>query len=93
MLGINIMLRRFILVLPLRSRDVWSADCDWLLPFFSKEAAYKDKEQRDEYQINECGREHPADNRCPNGGLCSRTGPGGDGLTQAVLAEQDLQLQ
>jgi len=43
-------------MLPLRSRDVQIADRDWLLSLSPEEAEYKDKEQRDEYQINECGR-------------------------------------
>ena len=85
--GINIMPRRFILMLPLRSRDVQIAGRDWLLSFSPEEAEYKDKEQRDEDQINECGREHPADNRRPNAVLGSRSSAGGDGKWQDTEEE------
>jgi hypothetical protein len=58
-------------------------------PLSSESLGYKDKEKRDENEVNESGRKHPTDHRRPNGGLGSCSGTGGYGKWQD--AEEECQ--
>ena len=61
----------------------------FIRPLSFEYLGYKDKEKRDENEVNEGGRKHPAYNRRPNGGLGSRSGAGGYGEWQD--AEEECQ--
>lgn len=56
-------------------------------PLSSEHLGHKDEEKRDENEVNERGREHPADDRRPNGVLGSRPGSGRYGEWQDAEEE------
>ncbi len=57
-------------------------------PLSSEYLGYKDKEKRDENEVNEGSRKHPTDNRRPNSGLGSCSGAGGYGEWQDAEEER-----
>ena len=54
----------------------------------SESLGYKDKENRDKNEVTGGGRKHPPDDRCPDGGLGSRSGAGSYGQRQDAEEER-----